>query len=193
MNFRGHFNGGVVAGGLAVGVALGTQYVHLQPEDWQQFTQHPFALEGNIQTLLSVFATALFMALFPDLDTTSVPQRWFFRGMFVLLAVLYFQQRMELFCLLAFVSLMPVMHKHRGWTHWKITPWLIAVFLAMVWEYFRVKEAWVEEFSWDNVWRWMQEYWIYVFACVIGHYTHLLLDSRKIRWLPFVANSTKHH
>ena len=31
-----------------------------------------------ISLLLSLFVTAVFMALFPDLDTTSVPRRWFF-------------------------------------------------------------------------------------------------------------------
>ncbi len=193
MNFRGHLNGGVAAGSLTIAVAVSTQYVTLQPESVQRFLDAPLHWQGEIQTLLGLFLTTLFMALFPDLDTTSVPQRWFFRGMFVLLAVLFLQQEIELFSICAFASLLPVMHKHRGWTHWRSTPWLIAIFFAMVFEYFRIKEAWLVDFSWHKVWEFLNRFWMYVFACVLGHYTHLLLDSRRVRILPFLKNPAGHH
>ena len=134
MNFQAHLQGGLVAGSIAVGVALGTGYAEWQSDAWQRFLDQPLDFGQPISLLLSVFVTAVFMALFPDLDTTSVPQRWFFRAMFVTLAILYFQKELEVFCLLAFVTLLPVMHKHRGWTHRKVTPWLVALFLAIIWE-----------------------------------------------------------
>ncbi|HIF69217.1 MAG TPA: hypothetical protein EYQ29_07865 [Candidatus Lambdaproteobacteria bacterium] len=193
MNFRGHLNGGLLAGAITASVAVTTKYVSLSPEAFQHFTGNPLHWQGEVQTLIGLFLATLFMALFPDLDTASVPQRWFFRGMFVLLAFLFFTRQMELFAILAFVSLLPVMHKHRGWTHWKITPWVIALFLAVVFEYFRAKDSWAQGFSWQRVWEFLQQFWMYVFACVLGHYTHLLLDSRQIRWLPFIRNSTNHH
>lgn len=189
MNFQAHLQGGLVAGVVTAGVAFGAGYVEWQPEAWQGFLDDPLNFQQPITMLLSLFGTALFMALFPDLDTNSIPQRWFFRAMFVLLAILYFRREFELFSLFAFVTLLPVMHKHRGWTHWKVTPWLVAIFLAVVLEYFRVQEAWREQFSWENVWQGLRASWAFVFACVFGHYTHLFLDSRHTRWLPFVAKN----
>ena len=193
MNFQAHLQGGLVAGSIAVGVALGTGYAEWQSDAWQRFLDQPLDFEQPISLLLSLFVTAVFMALFPDLDTTSVPQRWFFRAMFVMLAILYFQKELEVFCLLAFVTLLPVMHKHRGWTHWKVTPGVVAVFLAIIWEYFRVQDTWRDRFSWENVWVALHSSWAFVFACVLGHYTHLLLDSRRIRLLPFIRNKPQHH
>ncbi len=193
MNFRGHLNGGIAAGTVTVAVAISTQYVTLQPDSFQRFLGAPLHWEGEIQTLVGLFLTTVFMALFPDLDTTSVPQKWFFRIMFVCMAVLFFNQEIELFAICAFASLLPVMHKHRGWTHWKLTPWLMAIFFAVIFEYFRIQEAWLTEFSWQKVWLFLNHFWMYVFACVLGHYTHLLLDSRKLRWLPFIRNRSGHH
>ncbi|HBM53181.1 MAG TPA: hypothetical protein DDZ97_08805 [Deltaproteobacteria bacterium] len=193
MNFQAHLQGGLVAGSIAVGVALGTGYAEWQSDALQRFLDQPLDFGQPISLLLSLFVTAVFMALFPDLDTTSVPQRWFFRAMFVMLAILYFQNELEVFCLLAFVTLLPVMHKHRGWTHWKVTPWLVALFLAIIWEYFRVQDTWRDRFSWENVWDALHSSWAFVFACVLGHYTHLLLDSRRIRLLPFIRNKPQHH
>jgi hypothetical protein len=193
MNFQAHLQGGLVAGSIAVSVALGTGYAEWHNDAWQRFLDSPLNFEQPISLLLSLFVTALFMALFPDLDTTSVPQRWFFRGMFILLAILYFQKELEIFCLLAFVTLLPVMHKHRGWTHWKVTPWLVALFLAIIWEHFRVQDTMRERFSWENVWGTLYGSRAFVFACVLGHYTHLLLDSRRIRLLPFIRNKPQHH
>ena len=193
MNFQAHLQGGLVAGSIAVSVALGTGYAEWHNDAWQRFLDSPLDFEQPISLLLSLFVTALFMALFPDLDTTSVPQRWFFRGMFILLAILYFQKELEIFCLLAFVTLLRVMHKHRRCTHWKVTPWLVALFLAIIWEHFRVQDTMRERFSWENVWGALYSSRAFVFACVLGHYTHLLLDSRRIRLLPFIRNKPQHH
>ena len=90
MNFQAHLQGGLVAGSIAVGVALGTGYTEWQSDAWQRFLNQPLDFGQPISLLLGLFVTAVFMALFPDLDTTSVPQRWFFRAMFIMLAILYF-------------------------------------------------------------------------------------------------------
>ena len=60
MNFKGHSTSGAVVG---VGIAAGAvQYGYIDGDD--------------LQTQVAVAGTALFFALFPDLDTSSVPQRW---------------------------------------------------------------------------------------------------------------------
>ena len=193
MNFKGHLTGGMIAGGITSGVALWSNYVRPNQESIQLFLEDPLYLQGEVQTLIALFITTLFMSLFPDLDTASIPQRWFFRGMFLTLTFLFFTEQMEIFSILAFVSLLPVMHKHRGWTHWKITPWLIILFLIIVFEYFRFRSSLLSQLSVKHIIALMEEFWMYVFACVLGHYTHLLLDSQHIKILPFVSNNSSHH
>lgn len=190
MNFRGHFAGGLAAGAVAGSCALIAGQLELggaAPLDIMG------GEPGGVTHFGGVFAAAWFMALFPDLDTASVPQRWFLRGAMLLLVAALLAQRMDLFVLLAFASLLPLIHHHRGWTHWKITPWLIALFMAIVHETLRAEASWLMGFSWHNVGRILQAYWLYVLACVMGHYTHLLLDSRRVRWLPFIRNPEGHH
>ena len=190
MNFRGHFVGGAVAGAAAGALMLVSGYSGLGGAGTAE------ALAGSNEAgahLVGVMLTAWFMALFPDLDTASIPQRWFLRGMFALLIAALAWGRLDLFVLLAFAALLPLIHRHRGWTHWRITPWVIPLFLASIHEYLRAQSSWFLGFSWENVWEFLGRYWIYVAASVLGHYTHLLLDSRRVKWLPFVRNSEGHH
>ena len=182
--------GALAAGGGAVSLALATG--GLIQGGAGQFEVLGDGADGLAQ-IGGVFATAWFMALFPDLDTASIPQRWFMRAMFALLVAALAWGRMDIFAVLAFATILPLLHRHRGWTHWKVTPWLVALFLATVYEFLRARESWVFEFSWENVWAFLREYWHYTAACVIGHYTHLLLDSRRVPLLPFIRNSRAHH
>ncbi|MGK5094683.1 hypothetical protein WDW89_22065 [Deltaproteobacteria bacterium TL4] len=193
MNFSGHFAGGIVAGGGITLVAIASQAVVLNAETLNQLVNNPLNAHNSIVVWMGLFLTTVFMSLFPDLDTGSIPQRWFFRIVFILLIFLYFKKWMDIFAVVAFSALLPVVHKHRGWTHWKITPWLIALFLGIILEYFRAKASWFQGFSWGNVEGLLRKYWLYVVACITGHYTHLLLDSRHVKWLPFISNSREHH
>jgi hypothetical protein len=193
MNFRGHVTGGFLAGATVCTAAVASGYVPWDSDALEHFLDSPLPLEGAIPLLLGLFGVTVFMSLFPDLDTASVPQRWFYRIVFVLLGVSYFTGHHDLFAVVAFLSPLPLIHKHRGWTHWLITPWLIAMLLAAVHEYLRIKDSLFSGFQWEQVLELLQTYWLFVVACVIGHYMHLLLDSRSIRWLPFIRNESDHH
>ena len=185
MNFHGHMVGGVVAGVVAVAVGLAAgelDYVPLSVDiDWR---------DAATQKGAAVFVTALFMSLFPDLDTASVIQRWFYRAMFILMAVVYFNGRFDVFVLLAFLALLPAIHQHRGWTHWPLTPWLVALFFSVVHEYYRVRGFWFLDFTWSHVLTFFGKYWLFVGACILGHYTHLILDSKGVR---LFRNEIGHH
>ncbi|MCP4752326.1 MAG: hypothetical protein GY866_15645 [Proteobacteria bacterium] len=178
MNFRGHLVGGVVAGAVVVGVALVVDYVSLNSRSLGVFIENPLNAGGDIPVLIKLFLITCFMSLFPDLDTATVPQRWFFRTVFVVLGILFLIGQMDLFAALTFLALLPILHMHRGWTHSKVTPFLVAAFLAIVFEYYRTRHSWFGGFSWKDAAQVLQTYWIYVLACVLGHYTHLFLDSR---------------
>jgi hypothetical protein len=39
----------------------------------------------------------------------------------------------------------------------------------------------------------LERYWLFVVACVAGHYMHLFLDAPSMRWLKFISNDSSHH
>jgi len=193
MNHTGHVVGGIIAGGAVCFLASTTGDVELGWETLNEMAKSPLSPTQNTKTLLGLFITSLFMALFPDLDVQSVSQRWFFRVVFLLMAIMHFSGRHDLFVIVAFCAILPVLHQHRGWTHWKITPWAIAFFLAVVQEYFLAQKRNFGGFSLENVWELLKHYWLFVVACVAGHYMHLFLDARSMRWLKFISNDANHH
>ena len=67
---------------------------------------------------------------------------------------------------------------HRGWTHWKISPLVVSLLLGATYEYWRARNAFMGEFDWANVRTLIQGHWIFLCACIVGWYTHLLLDGR---------------
>lgn len=193
MNFKGH-----AVGGLLTATAVGAAAYSFSPdpilsERSSELVRQAYRLSFGLPIRVDIFILTLFMSLFPDLDTSSISQRWFFRVCFVVLGVLFYYRIMDLFAIVAFTALLPVLHKHRGWTHWKVTPWVLAVSFMVVLEYFRSKNSWYSGFSWNNVWSAMVVNLHYVLACVAGHYTHLALDSKWIGHIPFCSNSMDHH
>ena len=178
MNFSGHLVGGVLAGGAVVALAVITRNTFVEVDSVNQLFSRQAWLSGDTKALTALFLITCFMALFPDLDLPSIQQRWFYRVVLVVLVVLFFMGQGEVFALVAILVLLPVIHKHRGWTHWPITPFLIAIMMALIFEYQRSTKSWGGGFSVDNVFLYLKTYWMYVIGCVLGHYTHLLLDSK---------------
>ena len=72
MTFRGHLAGGMAAGVAAAAAASGLGLTG----------------PGEYGTWCGVAGTGVLFSLVPDLDTASVPQRWFFKGVFVLILYL---------------------------------------------------------------------------------------------------------
>lgn len=154
--------GGVVAGS---GVAAGAVYFgSVAPDD--------------LTTQAAVAGTALFFSLFPDLDTASVAQRWFFRCVLGVLLYLGWAEHYELATLVGILSILPLLDHHRGWTHSKISPFLTVALLGTSYEYWRARQAFFGEFTWDNVYILLEGHVVFFVAGVVGWYTHLLLDGR---------------
>lgn len=113
MRARGHLAGGALAGGGVAAAATALGYV-----------------PGIDHALWwAVVATTLFFSLFPDVDTDSLPRRWFYRGVLAALLWLAWQRRFEQATLLASAAVLPLVDHHRGWTHGRYTP-LLAVLLV---------------------------------------------------------------
>ena len=162
MNFQGHLCSGIVVG--VAGSAVATNFGYIGPDD--------------LATQIAVSGTTVFFALFPDLDTSSVPQRWFFRIVFFALLCLGWIERYDLATLVGILSVLPLLDHHRGWTHWKISPVVVSVLLGAIYEYWRARHASMGEFAWDNVRALMEGQWIFLVACISGWYTHLMMDGR---------------
>lgn len=178
MNFKAHITGGVLAGGVTVAVSQIIGYTDVSWDSVTYFLASP-SIEGEIPILLGLFSLTLFMSLFPDLDSASILQRWFYRIIFVILLILFFLAQHGLFASLTLLSLLPLLHKHRGWMHSRLTPFVFAVVIAVMVEFYRSSLAWFGGFSASNIFYLFKDYWIYLLGCVLGHYTHLILDWRS--------------
>lgn len=192
MNFKGHAIAGVASGAL-VGLAVST----LEPDPfWGERTTNladfSIVFFQGISLRIDIFILTLFMSLFPDIDTASISQRWFFRLCVLSMGVLLYHRALDIFIVVAFTALLPLLHKHRGWTHWKITPWVLAFSFMIILEYLRSKTAWFSGFSWQNVWDLLKENTAYITAMVVGHYTHLSLDSKWMKRVPFYSKGKGH-
>jgi hypothetical protein len=178
MNFRGHLLGGMAAGAVVCATAVISGQVVLERKGLDRLVNQVLDRDGGWLMLVGLFLITVTMALFPDLDITSVPQRWFYRAVFVCLVFLLVMRRMDLFAALALIALTPLLHRHRGWTHARLTPFVIALAVVLIIAYQPGQTGWWRSVSVDTVLSGLRDGWIYLLACVLGHYTHLFLDSR---------------
>ncbi len=179
MNFKGHLTGGVAAGIAVIGIAHYTGCYSLDGNAIDYFLREPLHFKGDIAALTGLFFLTLFMSLFPDLDKTSISQRWFFRVIFLALVVVLLIDQLMLFTIITFFAIAPLLHKHRGWTHSWLTPFIVSFFIAVLFEYFNIHTSMIRHFSLDRIFVLFENYWIFFFGCILGHYTHLALDLRK--------------
>ncbi len=68
-------------------------------------------------TAVWLFLFTLIGALFPDIDTKSKGQKWFYRILFLVLIVLLVLQQFIFFAVLALVLGLPLVVDHRGLFH----------------------------------------------------------------------------
>lgn len=159
MTFRGHLLGGIAAGTI---VAMATTSLGLIET-------------GAYGTWCGVAGVGVLFSLVPDLDTASVPQRWFFKGVFALILYLACRGQYETATLVALTSLLPILDHHRGWTHGRLVPVLMPLALGAMYEYWRVSRAAVGgEFDMRLV---APSHLAFLGAAVAGWYTHLFLDG----------------
>ena len=159
MRAAGHLAGGVAAGAAVAGAASAAGAIAGvgDPRWW------------------AVFATALFFALFPDVDTDSLPRRWFYRAVLAALLWLAWSGRWQMATLLAVVSTLPLVDHHRGWTHGRLTPVLAVALLGAgcLWWRGDLPRAW--ESGGASI---PPADLVLLAAALAGWYTHLFLDGR---------------
>ena len=120
-----------------------------------------------------VAMTAVFFSLFPDVDTDSVPRRWFYRGVLLVLLYLAWTDSWVAATVVAGLALLPLVDHHRGWTHGRFVPLLLpaALGLGLLWW-----EGWGRnDLSWRDILTPVRL--VFSGAAIVGWYTHLLLDG----------------
>jgi len=158
MNFKGHLTGGIITSSV---VTYGCYHFK------------PFFEENNITQpqLPIILGVCLFFSLFPDLDISSTPQKWFYRIIFCVIFYLYFVlNRIHDAVFLSLISFTPLLHKHRGWTHYTISAIVLPLICIVLYHY---KSTSILEVSKDLI--------LYSVACTIGWFTHLILDSKLVK------------
>lgn len=144
--YKGHLNGGLIVGALAIGAGILMGYLALNPLQ-----------------LAGLLGFCLLGALFPDVDTDSKGQNFFYAVLIVIDAILIYHRQYRWASWLGLFAMLPALGHHRGWTH---TWWAILVVpLPIV----LVPYLYVQGGSLDISIR-------FYTAFALGYFSHLLLD-----------------
>lgn len=126
------------------------------------------------QPLLGLLLVAVLFGLFPDVDTNSKGQDIFFATIFIADILLILNRQLELAAYLGLVSMLPILGKHRGWTH---SFWAMAVVpLPILIIPYLYNSANLPLAA------------LYYGAAVVGYFSHLFFDGLVIKALKRVAH-----
>ena len=115
-----------------------------------------------------------FFAFFPDLDTKSTPQKWFYRSLVVVNIMLIILRKFELCSYISTVCMIPLLDKHRGITH----SFILSIIAPLLLIFFYEKLLFNVDITINNI---IISYSWYYIGCVFGWWTHLVLDSRLFK------------
>lgn len=123
------------------------------------------------QLIVGLFVIAVLFGLFPDVDTNSMGQNIFFGIAFIAMIILIVAGKFEPAAYLGLLAMMPIIGKHRGWTHHKLAMFLVPLPIVLI-PYLHNQHVWTLGLL------------IYG-AAVAGYFSHLLLDGQIIRSIRF--------
>ena len=188
--FREHWIGGLTVYSifffLSLAVSISISIFFGLPFDWNP------TISLNLEVIVGCFIVALLFGLWPDVDITSKSQKIFYTVLFVLNAALIFVFKFYIVAaLLGLFAMLPILSRHRGWTHSRITmillPGLFLVFPVYI-EYPSWDIGWVELpdlldslLKWERLLDVLQDGLIFYLAGVIGYASHLYLDGILFR------------
>lgn len=119
------------------------------------------------QLLVGLYVIAVLFALFPDVDTNSVGQNIFFGIAFLADILLIVSGKFEAAAYLGLLAMLPIIAKHRGWTHHKLAMVLVPLPILII-PYLQNQKIWTLGVL------------IYG-AAVVGYFSHLLLDGLIVK------------
>lgn len=190
--FREHWIGGLVAYSTFFFISLiATFAVPIFYEGVPQAWNPTIPPVNDLIKIIGCFVVAVLFGLWPDVDIKSKSQKIFYRVLFVLNVVLivFFQKYLES-ALLGLFAMLPIMSRHRGWTHAKITMILLPVVFLLIPIYtgypeWRSSGNLVDHFNalrdWDHLPDAILSGLPFYVAALIGYATHLHLDGILFR------------
>ncbi len=154
-NYKGHIAGGAIAGTVYAAVLTGSISNHVDVSSYGTYA--PWLFPAILVVISILFG------LWPDIDTNSKGQDIFFSGMFLLNVYLLATESYKLAAFLGLLAMLPIVGKHRGWTHSRITM-IVAPLPILILPYLlEPTRPWLGA--------------PYYGAAVIGIMSHLLLDG----------------
>ena len=190
--FREHWIGGLVAYSTFFAISLIATFVvpifHDGVAQGWNLTISPIAAPLKI---IGCFAVAVLFGLWPDVDIKSKSQKIFYSVLFAVnLVLIVFLQKYLESALLGLFAMLPIMSKHRGWTHARITMILLpGVFLLI--PIYSAHSEWgtegnpVDLFNalteWDGLTGALRSGVPFYVASFIGYASHLHLDGILFR------------
>lgn len=141
--------------------------------------------------VMGCFAIAVLFGLWPDVDIKSKSQKIFYTTLFGLNVVLIvFGQKYLESALLGLLAMLPIMSKHRGWTHARVTMVLLPGLFLLVPIYGAYPEwhgggTYLDAFNalleWEDLPGVVLTGLPFYVASFIGYATHLHLDGILFR------------
>lgn len=153
--YRGHLAGGLVA------AVTCTIIVSLLP--YQQMAEYADLLHGW-RVLAGVFFVAMLFALFPDIDIKSEGQKLFYWAAFIVDGLLIWDKQILVAAYLGFIAMLPLLSKHRGWTHSIIAAFTVPLPIIVV------------PYLYDG--RMVAVGILLYGAAVVGYVSHIALDGQ---------------
>jgi len=113
-----------------------------------------------------VFIVAMLFALFPDIDIKSKGQGLFYWLVFILDVLLIWIGAIEVAAYLGLIAILPLLSKHRGWTHSIVAAFIVPAPIAIV------------PYLHDG--RMLATSVLFYSAAVVGYLSHIALDGELI-------------
>lgn len=168
--YKGHLAGGAIAA-TGTGMALlvtGTSLAGpngLIPLD-NAFPRFTGDLQNTASLLYygSLAGVCLIFSLWPDADTDSKAQRIFGGFLFLLLSFLILYERFKAAAVIGLMGTLPMMAKHRGWTH----TWWALLFVPLPFLLFPYYFLGPSQLYYGVP---------FYLSAILGYATHLLIDG----------------
>ena len=177
--FRQHYIGGLVAYtlffALSFGLSLFGQITMQVPLE-----RNP-TISFNPWSVGACVVIAVLSGLWPDVDTKSRSQQIFYRIFLVFSITLILRKQYLQSAVLGVFAMLPLLGKHRGWTHSRLTMLLLpAVFLVLPF-YFENAAVNLDSLKSVENMNLIRSGLPFYTASLIGYATHLHLDGILLR------------
>ena len=182
--FREHYIGGLIAYSLffvlSLGASLFGQVAMQVPLD-----RNP-TISFNPWIIGACFVVAVLSGLWPDVDIKSRSQQIFYRIFLIFSVILILRKQYLQSAVLGIFSMLPLLGKHRGWTHSRLTMLLLPTVFLVLPFYFKGAAVDLDNLKSSHNLNFIRSGFPFYTASLIGYATHLHLDgillrSRKVR------------